>query len=116
MHWNKKTQEGCETQTKKPWLCVHQDVCPGQIPFILAYFALFRFRVDFKTLRNNSGPCRLQRYDESLVHTLLNSLRPDPPAESSLSRPRVTVTAKDFEEAATEREKWFDVPYQARFL
>lgn len=49
------------------------------------------------------------------MHTLLNSLRPDPPAGSSLSRPRVTVAAKDFEEAATEREKWFDVHYQAGF-
>ncbi|CAN0120298.1 unnamed protein product [Ectocarpus sp. 6 AP-2014] len=63
-----------------------------------------------------SGPCRLQRYDESFVHTLLNYLRPDPPAGSSLSRPRVTVTAKDFEKAATEREKWFDVPYQVESL
>lgn len=66
-------------------------------------------------LVRNSGPCRLQRYDEGVVHTLLNSLRPEPPAGSSLSRPRVTVTAKDFEEAATEREKWFNVPYQAGF-
>ncbi|CAM9877673.1 unnamed protein product [Pylaiella littoralis] len=63
-----------------------------------------------------SGPCRLQRYDEALVHHLLDELRVDPPDGSSFSSPLVTVMAKDFEGEATEREIWYGVKYQVESL
>lgn len=70
------------------------------------------FQHPIQSNAKKSGPCRLKRYDEVLVHHLLDSLRVNPPDSSPFSPPLVTVTSKDFEAEAKEREKWYGVKYQ----
>ncbi|CAM9240500.1 unnamed protein product, partial [Discosporangium mesarthrocarpum] len=64
-----------------------------------------------------SGPICLHEVNASLVESLLDSLRPDF-SSSTLPRatPLVTVTAKDFEKVARQREKWYNTAYEVEPL
>eukprot|EP00904_Undaria_pinnatifida_P012432 jgi/Undpi1/8319/HiC_scaffold_25.g10788.m1 len=62
-----------------------------------------------------SGPTRLRLYNEGMVNRLLDILRPKP-TDYSASTPLFTVTAKEFESQATQKEKWYGTRYQVENL